>query len=158
VMPVAPVALRPATVRHRNTRLLVAAGKRSRLLFADLKRILRLERLRLRGSCGAKDEFFLTATAQNLRRLARLRPGSAQLGVRTALGKAGTRPPLKMRLTRPISLNRQVFQRYPPEAVVRRGGRLVFLASLRDIVGRHGRCAFSESPDQIIYDGSDFPV
>jgi hypothetical protein len=44
------------------------------MLFAHLKRILRLDRLRLRGPSGAKDEFLLAATAQNLRRLARLRP------------------------------------------------------------------------------------
>ena len=34
-----------------------------------MKRILRLDRLRLRGLSGAKDEVLLTATAQNLRRL-----------------------------------------------------------------------------------------
>jgi hypothetical protein len=44
------------------------------MLFAHLKRILRLTRLRLRGPNGARDEFLLAATAQNLRRLARLRP------------------------------------------------------------------------------------
>jgi hypothetical protein len=48
--------------------------KKVEMLFAHLKRILRLGRLRLRGPCGAKDEFLLAATAQNLRRLARLRP------------------------------------------------------------------------------------
>ena len=37
-----------------------------------LKRILRLDRLRLRGPCGARDEFLLAATAQNLRKLAKL--------------------------------------------------------------------------------------
>ena len=42
------------------------------MLFAHLKRILRLARLRLRGPNGARDEFLLAATAQNLRRLARL--------------------------------------------------------------------------------------
>jgi hypothetical protein len=42
------------------------------MLFAHLKRILRLERLRLRGPCGAQDEFTLAAIAQNLRRLAKL--------------------------------------------------------------------------------------
>src|SRR5512133_3227452 len=42
------------------------------MLFAHLKRILRLGRLRLRGPCGAQDEFTLAAIAQNLRRLARL--------------------------------------------------------------------------------------
>ena len=48
--------------------------KKVEMLFAHLKRILRLGRLRLRGPCGAKDESLLAATAQNLRRLARLRP------------------------------------------------------------------------------------
>ena len=42
------------------------------------KRILKLDRLRLRGPNGAKDEFLLTATAQNLRRLAKLIPNPAQ--------------------------------------------------------------------------------
>jgi Transposase DDE domain len=41
------------------------------LLFAHLKRQLGLERLRLRGLSGARDEFLLAATDQNLRRLAR---------------------------------------------------------------------------------------
>ena len=46
--------------------------KRVEMLFAHLKRILRLGRLRLRGPRGAQDEFILAATAQNLRRLAKL--------------------------------------------------------------------------------------
>ena len=44
------------------------------MLFAHLKRILKLDRLRLRGPNGARDEFFLAATAQNLRKLAKLIP------------------------------------------------------------------------------------
>lgn len=44
--------------------------KKVEMLFAHLKRILRLGRLRLRGPNGAHDEFLLAATAQNLRRLA----------------------------------------------------------------------------------------
>jgi hypothetical protein len=40
------------------------------MLFAHLKRILKLGSLRLRGPCGAQDEFTLAAIAQNLRRLA----------------------------------------------------------------------------------------
>ena len=48
--------------------------KRAEMLFAHLKRILRLARLRLRGPCGAQDEFTLAAIAQNLRRLARPPP------------------------------------------------------------------------------------
>jgi transposase len=43
--------------------------KRVEMLFAHLKRILRLGRLRLRGPRGAQDEFTLAAIAQNLRRL-----------------------------------------------------------------------------------------
>ena len=48
--------------------------KRVEMLFAHLKRILKLGRLRLRGPYGARDEFLLAATAQNLRKLAKLRP------------------------------------------------------------------------------------
>jgi len=48
--------------------------KRVEMLFAHLKRILKLGRLRLRGPTGAKDEFLLAATAQNLRKLTKLRP------------------------------------------------------------------------------------
>ena len=43
------------------------------MLFAHLKRILRLERLRLRGPNGARDEFLLAATAQNLCKMAKLK-------------------------------------------------------------------------------------
>jgi hypothetical protein len=42
------------------------------MLFAHLKRILKMGRLRLRGPKGAQDEFTLAAIAQNLRRLAKL--------------------------------------------------------------------------------------
>jgi transposase len=54
--------------------------KRVEMLFAHLKRILRLGRLRLRGPKGAQFEFTLAAIAQNLRRLAKLvvRPPPAQ--------------------------------------------------------------------------------
>ena len=45
--------------------------KKVEMRFAHMKRILRLDRLRLRGLSGARDEVLLTATAQNLRRLAK---------------------------------------------------------------------------------------
>jgi len=48
--------------------------KRVEMLFAHLKRILRMGRLRLRGPSGARSEFLLAATAQNLRKLAKLVP------------------------------------------------------------------------------------
>lgn len=46
--------------------------KKVEVLFAHLKRILRLDRLRLRGLSGATDEFTLAAAVQNLRRMAKL--------------------------------------------------------------------------------------
>jgi hypothetical protein len=56
----------PTSERSRQDR------KRIEMLFAHLKRILKLGHLRLRGPCGAQDEFLLAATAQNLRKLAKL--------------------------------------------------------------------------------------
>jgi IS5 family transposase len=55
--------------------------KRVEMLFAHLKRILRLGRLRLRGPRGAQDEFTLAAIAQNLRRLAKLVPRPPPIAV-----------------------------------------------------------------------------
>ncbi len=55
---------------HTSRRL----RKKIEMLFAHLKRILNLGRLRLRGPNGARDEFLLAATAQNLRKLAKLIP------------------------------------------------------------------------------------
>jgi transposase len=52
--------------------------KKVEMLFAHLKRILRLDRLRLRGPCGARDEFHLAAAAPNLRKLAKLIPMPAK--------------------------------------------------------------------------------
>jgi len=46
--------------------------KKVEMLFAHLKRILKLDRLRLRGMSGARDEFLLAATAQNLLRMGKL--------------------------------------------------------------------------------------
>jgi transposase len=46
--------------------------KKIEMRFAHMKRILRLDRLRLRGLRGARDEVLLTATAQNLRRLVKI--------------------------------------------------------------------------------------
>lgn len=50
------------------------ARKKVEMLFAHLKRIVGLDRLRLRGPNGAKDEFLMAATVQNLRKLAKLKP------------------------------------------------------------------------------------
>ncbi len=48
--------------------------KKVEMLFAHLKRNLGFTRLRLRGLRGANDEFLLAASAQNLKRLAKLVP------------------------------------------------------------------------------------
>ena len=60
--------------RPRPTLSHVANERRSRCSSPHLKRILTLDRLRLRGPKGAKDEFLLAASAQNLRKLAKLIP------------------------------------------------------------------------------------
>jgi len=59
--------------------------KKVEMLFAHLKRIIKLDRLRLRGPNGAHDEFLLAATAQNLRRMAkRLCPSPPRVAFGTA--------------------------------------------------------------------------
>jgi len=69
------IATTPAYVRTRHER------KKVKMLFAHIKRILKLDRLRLRGMSGATDEFTLAAAVQNLRRLAKLAPqGSPSTG------------------------------------------------------------------------------
>ena len=55
----------PAFKRSRDER------KKVEMAFAHMKRILKLDRFRLRGLSGVRDEVLLTATAQNLRKLAR---------------------------------------------------------------------------------------
>ena len=56
------------TEGYRRTR---RQRKQVEMLFGHMKRILKVDRLRLRGLSGAQDEFLLTATAQNLRRMAK---------------------------------------------------------------------------------------
>ena len=47
------------------------------MLFAHLKRYIGVPMMRLRGPYGAKEQFQLAATAQNLRKLAKMRPNPA---------------------------------------------------------------------------------
>ena len=61
------IAKTPEYLQSRKDR------KKVEVLFAHLKRIMKLDRLRLRGLTGAGDEFLMAATVQNLRRLAKLR-------------------------------------------------------------------------------------
>jgi hypothetical protein len=68
------IALTPEYVRSR------CARKKVEMLFAHLKRILKLDRLRLRGLSGASDEFTLAAAVQNLRRLAKLTAQAPPIG------------------------------------------------------------------------------
>jgi IS5 family transposase len=69
-------ALAPTWSYRRSRR----QRKKVEMLFAHLKRILKLDRLRLRGLSGAQDEFLLAATAQNLRRMAKWLIPSAEGG------------------------------------------------------------------------------
>jgi hypothetical protein len=66
--------------------------KRVEMLFAHLKRILKLGRLRLRGPHGAQDEFTLGAIAQNLRRLTNLWPDRRPLPPRACPCRCLTAP------------------------------------------------------------------
>ncbi len=59
--------------------------KKVEMLFAHLKRILGLGRLRLSGPCGVQDEFTLAAAAKNLRKLAKLKPMVTAASWRAAL-------------------------------------------------------------------------
>src|ERR1700692_2992715 len=76
-----PETLRATSPRPRPTCLSRRERKKIEMLFANLKRILRLDRLRLRGPSGAQDEFLLAATVQNLRKLAKLIPLPAPMPV-----------------------------------------------------------------------------
>lgn len=60
------IAATPAYLRSRHER------KKVEMLFAHLKRILKQDRLRLRGLSGTTAEFTLAAAVQNRRRLAKL--------------------------------------------------------------------------------------
>jgi hypothetical protein len=88
-VPVKSVDQQPILMLHR-TRLLFIRRRPGRL---GGKRIPRFNRLRLRSPSGARDEFLLAATAQNLRKLAKPRPlttcsgiGTRGNAVRKALG------------------------------------------------------------------------
>ena len=70
-LPVRLNARKSLTVTYKG-RVSRRLRKKVEMLFAHLNRILRLDRLRLRGPIGARDEFLLAATAQNLRKLAKL--------------------------------------------------------------------------------------
>jgi hypothetical protein len=72
------------------------------MLFAHLKRILRLYRLRLRGPSGAQFEFTLAAIAQNLRRLAKIigRPPPAT-APRRRKSKSSSRGASRWRVAQP---------------------------------------------------------
>ena len=58
----------------RAYRISRAERKKIETLFGEAKQILSMVRLRLRGLTGASDEFLLTATVQNLKRLANRTP------------------------------------------------------------------------------------
>ncbi len=101
------------------------------MLFAHLKRILRLDRLRLRGPSGAKDEFLLAATAQNLRKLAKLIPLS-DAGLRHMRRRAQIVRPDRRRNRYPLSSAEGALQHNLRTAVVR---HVVFARPLTTLSG-----------------------
>jgi hypothetical protein len=84
--------------------------KKIEMLFAHLKRILRLDRLRLRGPFGARDEFLLAATAQNLRKLAKLDPDPCAAARLTTI-----EPPCAARIVRSRAPVRGLLQHNLPK-------------------------------------------
>jgi hypothetical protein len=68
------------------------------MLFALPKRILKLDRLRLRGPNGARDEFHRAAPAQNLRKLAKLIPSRrrSQTTEASRHSPAHAQPPIRI--------------------------------------------------------------
>jgi Arm DNA-binding domain len=74
--PIHSVSLSLARTRAAEYRLMRRDGIDPPAVYpftsSHLKRILRLDRLRPRGPCGARDAFLLAATAQDLRKLGKL--------------------------------------------------------------------------------------
>jgi DDE family transposase len=69
------------TPAFQNSRRL---RRKVEMLFGHMKRHFRFTRLKLRGLGGAREEFLLVATVQNLRRLVRMRPPDLPKPCRTA--------------------------------------------------------------------------
>lgn len=65
-------AVARAVAERPDYRITRRQRKKVEIVFGHMKRILKVDRLRLRGISGARDEFLLTATAQNLRRMAKI--------------------------------------------------------------------------------------
>ena len=65
-----PLLFRVAPKYARSVQL----GRKVEMLFAHLKRYIGVPMMRLRGPKGAYEQFQLAATAQNLRKLAKLVP------------------------------------------------------------------------------------
>ena len=73
--------------------------KKVEMNFAHLKKIFRLDRLRLRGPRGAQDEFLLAATAQNLKKLAKYITRPPPLAMATALRQEQENDQMKQELS-----------------------------------------------------------
>jgi hypothetical protein len=101
------------------------------MLFAHLKRILRVDRLRLRGPNGARDEFHLAAAAQN-RQARQAHPEAGPAGARLTATRAGGAS-----AERSTSLNSRLFQQHRPVSAIRfaphRDFRSAFSPSKTDV-------------------------
>ena len=110
------------------------------MLFAHLKRILKLDRLRLRGPNGARDEFHLAATAQNLRKLAKLLPMPQLAGVNWAGGRRSShgRPHVRSVQKRTLSTVSPQHHHSGTGTAVPESGSLVLCGTLK---ARSGACS-----------------
>jgi hypothetical protein len=105
----APAGKVPSRSPRPTTGPRCASGRRWRCS-SPTWRILKLDRLRLRGSCGAPDEVLLGSNAQNLRKLARLIPAPAPLVPRQSGGgaaRASSGRPASVARTRLLQHNRR---------------------------------------------------
>jgi hypothetical protein len=98
------------------------SGERKKIeaLFGEAKNILSMVRLRLRGLSGARDEFLLTATVQNLKKAGRTHRKTAPAdhdGLTHAAKTHPTRSISQYRLSSSLRRNRNVryYQQRTPE-------------------------------------------
>ena len=117
--------------------------KKVEMLFAHLKRILKLDRLRLRGPNGARDEFHLAATAQNLRKAGEIDPDTDAIPEL----RGGHPPPYRIPAP-PFPSGEQPFSTKSPETAVSQGpgaGKCVMLDSCPEQTGPDPRRTNNEA-------------
>jgi hypothetical protein len=67
-----------ANKRHKPEEIVQKLRQVDVLVGQGMQRVDAIREVRIRGPCGANDEFLLAATAQNLRKLAKIFPAPQQ--------------------------------------------------------------------------------